>query len=936
MTQHIRMGITMLFLLIFITGCAHEAEPMVEAKTLKAEEWPTPIQATPLPTSTPFPKIKVVDSAAKATEAPTTTETISSTAETTSTTSSLSPAVMQVIVKQLGAEKVQAIMQQALMGATPAEILTGLDPTDLQAILKQLPPADVQAMVEQLDPAEKELLMSQFSSRVSGLPLVATGVVMGDKIATYSKASASSAQLDARQAGDIVGILGRNQSGEWIYTFNTKANYGWLPIASVRIIGDAAKIPVVPDNTAQPSLAKLLAASGNDTAAKPTTATTQTTTTKPATTTIAPALADLKAVTTATLDKPLNLQQGPGSAYGLMATVAQTETLEVLAHNLSKQWLLVRTTGGQYGWALPTQLKLAGAVESFPVVSSARPSANILPGQLAPISGMSRQTTPVVTTTNSAPQSSTVSATTNVSAVAAAPVIYTTDGQPLATPSLGQVAVAKLGQSEVLMRLGPGPDYGELAKLTADDELFYLLGVDSNRQSALVKRSSWDKPEYGWVTLSELKLNSGDVTAAPQIVTTWTTGNNIEVREGPGLTYNVAGHLGNQTLVHVYGIFKDRSWLLVQPVSGGGLVWLSRRFVATNDALATVPEITAPQMAVDQQAVANATFSKAQLTPQGLLVFQRSSGGDIMVINADGTGLRRLTNGLDPVLSPNGQQVAFTRWEGTMGSLWVMNVDGTGERQIIGGMNKAKGAEWSPDGSQIMLNYETEYLNERQQCAALSGGRSPRPPREGKNIEVKLRNFKPFLCWTMPPKAQWSLRMIKVADGTYLERDGGFFPFRPTWNAAQPWRVVYDGGEGLAELDVTKNSNQALTDVLGDGSPVFSPDGNYLLTTLSNNGGGSGQDIYRLNGDGNGRIRLTQTPMFVTADPDTTKSWNNVAATWSPDGQLIAFLTDRNGSWELWVMNNDGSDQRPMFSAEVMSQLNLQYKFVDERVVSWR
>jgi TolB protein len=139
----------------------------------------------------------------------------------------------------------------------------------------------------------------------------------------------------------------------------------------------------------------------------------------------------------------------------------------------------------------------------------------------------------------------------------------------------------------------------------------------------------------------------------------------------------------------------------------------------------------------------------------------------------------------------------------------------------------------------------------------------------------------------------------------------------------------------LAELDVTKNSNRLLTDVLGDSSPTFSLNGQYLLTVLSNNGGGSGQDIYRLNGDGNGRIRLTQTPLFVTADPDVTKNWNNVAPTWSPDGQLIAFLTDRNGSWELWVMNSDGSDQRPMFSAEVMSQLNIQYNFVDEHVVSW-
>ena len=47
----------------------------------------------------------------------------------------------------------------------------------------------------------------------------------------------------------------------------------------------------------------------------------------------------------------------------------------------------------------------------------------------------------------------------------------------------------------------------------------------------------------------------------------------------------------------------------------------------------------------------------------GQLVFQSQSGSDIYIINADGTNLRRLTDGLDPQLSPDGSRVVFTRWE---------------------------------------------------------------------------------------------------------------------------------------------------------------------------------------------------------------------------------------------------------------------------------
>lgn len=58
-------------------------------------------------------------------------------------------------------------------------------------------------------------------------------------------------------------------------------------------------------------------------------------------------------------------------------------------------------------------------------------------------------------------------------------------------------------------------------------------------------------------------------------------------------------------------------------------------------------------------------------------------------------------------------------------------------------------------------------------------------------------------------------------------------------------------------------------------------------------------DIYTINVDGTGERRLTDTPGL-----DGFPSW-------SPDGQRIAFATDRaGGNWELYVMDSDGTHQR--------------------------
>nr|NIO71971.1 hypothetical protein [Anaerolineae bacterium] len=46
---------------------------------------------------------------------------------------------------------------------------------------------------------------------------------------------------------------------------------------------------------------------------------------------------------------------------------------------------------------------------------------------------------------------------------------------------------------------------------------------------------------------------------------------------------------------------------------------------------------------------------------------------------------------------------------------------------------------------------------------------------------------------------------------------------------------------------------------------------------------------------------------------------NDVNPVWLPDSSGIVFLSARQGRWEIWVMNADGSGQRKLADAAVTS-----------------
>ena len=75
---------------------------------------------------------------------------------------------------------------------------------------------------------------------------------------------------------------------------------------------------------------------------------------------------------------------------------------------------------------------------------------------------------------------------------------------------------------------------------------------------------------------------------------------------------------------------------------------------------------------------------------------------EVYVVNADGSGQRRLTGDARfpaaPAWSPNGRQIAFEGGSGAPSSVYVVNADGSGQRRLA---RNGRAPAWSPDGRTI-------------------------------------------------------------------------------------------------------------------------------------------------------------------------------------------------------------------------------------------
>jgi TolB protein len=84
-------------------------------------------------------------------------------------------------------------------------------------------------------------------------------------------------------------------------------------------------------------------------------------------------------------------------------------------------------------------------------------------------------------------------------------------------------------------------------------------------------------------------------------------------------------------------------------------------------------------------------------------------------------------------------------------------------------------------------------------------------------------------------------------------------------------------------------------------SPSVGPDGRIAFASSKD---GDSMEIYVANGDGSSARKLTRTRNAV-----------NISPRWNPKtGREIAFISDRGGSPQIYLVDADGTNERPLLS----------------------
>ncbi|MGE5374655.1 MAG: hypothetical protein ACM3XO_06315 [Bacteroidota bacterium] len=225
-------------------------------------------------------------------------------------------------------------------------------------------------------------------------------------------------------------------------------------------------------------------------------------------------------------------------------------------------------------------------------------------------------------------------------------------------------------------------------------------------------------------------------------------------------------------------------------------------------------------------------------SPDGSSIVYASNqnGGyfDLFLFTFEGSKLTRLTNNVgnvvSPTFSPDGKTVLFANRTGDgPTSLWTVGIDGKNPNLLYTGSSTIVAVDWSPKGDQIAFVMAVD----------------------------KPDAYEIFL---MNPDGTNARQLTRGLPGI-----GGSVDWSPDGKSL----LIYAGPPGdknIFMIDVAAETAAQLTNGGNNGSPVFSPDGQWIaFISLRNN---DQADIFIMRPDGSDVRQITDNP-----EPDWQPQW---------------------------------------------------------------